>query len=109
MAGSVYKELLAKRQIQVIVATSLLIGLATGTPLAVVLLVQHETGSFAQAGAVTAAFAIASAISGPAQGRLIDRVGHTRTIPAFAVTGALFTTGLVFAATEGAPLGALIA
>jgi MFS family permease len=109
MAGSAYRELLAKRQIQVVVATSLLIGIATGTPLAVVLLVQHQTGSFAQAGAVTAAFAIASAVSGPAQGRLIDRVGHTRTLPAFSVTGAVFMTVLVVAVLHGAPLGVLIA
>jgi MFS family permease len=108
MAGAAYKELLAKRQIQVIVATSLLIGLATGTPLAVVLLVQHETGSFAQAGAVTAAFAVASALSTPAQGRLIDRVGQTRTLPVFAVIGAGLTAVLVAAVLQGAPLAVLI-
>jgi MFS family permease len=57
---------------------------------------------------VTAAFAIASAISTPAQGRLIDRIGHTRTLPLFSVVGALLTVGLVVAVQQGAPLGFLI-
>ncbi len=109
MAGSAYRELLRKRQVQVVVGASLLTGLSTGVPLAIVLMVQHETGSFAQAGAVTAALAIASAISGPAQGRLIDRLGHTRTLPFFALVGASFTMALVAATLEGAPLWALIA
>jgi MFS family permease len=108
MGGSAYIELLRKRQVQVVVASSLLTGLATGTPLAIVLMVQHETGSFAQAGAVTAALAIASAVSGPVQGRLIDRVGHTRTIPIFGLIGAILTVGLVVATLEGAPLWVLI-
>jgi MFS family permease len=109
MGGSAYIELLRKRQVQVVVGATLLTGLSTGTPLAIVLMVQHETGSFAQAGAVTAALAIASAISGPAQGRLIDRLGQTRTLPIFGLIGFVFTLLLVFATLEGAPLWALIA
>src|SRR3954462_3800437 len=108
MGGSAYIELLRKRQVQVVVAASVLTGLSTGVPLAVVLMVQHETGSFAQAGAVTAAFAIASAISSPVQGRLIDRLGQTRTLPIFGVVGAIFTMALVAATLEGAPLWSLI-
>jgi MFS family permease len=108
MGGFAYIELLRKRQVQVVVAATLLTGLATGTPLAIVLMVQHETGSFAQAGAVTAALAIASAISGPVQGRLIDRMGQTRTVPIFGLIGSSLTIGLVVATLEGAPLWALI-
>lgn len=108
MGGSAYVELLCKRQIQVVVASTLLTGLATGTPLAIVLMVQHATGSFAQAGAVTAALAIASAVSGPVQGRLIDRLGQTRLLPIFGLIGASLTIGLVIATLEGAPLWLLI-
>ena len=108
MARSAYKELLRKRQVQVVVAASVLTGLSTGIPLAIVLMVQHETGSFAQAGAVTAALAVASAIAGPAQGRLIDRLGQTRTLPIFGLIGASFTIALVAATLEGAPLWAMI-
>jgi MFS family permease len=109
MAGSAYLELLRKRQVRVVVGATLLTGLSTGTPLAIVLMVQHETGSFAQAGAVTAAFAIASAAAGPWQGRLIDRHGHTRTLPVFTLIGCSFTIGLVAATLAGAPLWVLIA
>jgi len=47
-----------------------------GMSLAVILLVRAETGSFASAGVVEAAFAIATAVSLPVQGRLIDRLGQ---------------------------------
>ena len=108
MAGSPYIELLAKRQIQVVVGSSLLIGLSTGVPLAIVLLVEHETGSFAQAGAVTAAFAISAAIAGPAQGRLVDKLGQSRTLPPFAIVGTVLTLALVSAVLQGASLWMLI-
>jgi MFS family permease len=108
MGGSAFRELLRKRQVQVVVGASLLTGLSTGVALAIVLMVQHETGSFAQAGAVTAAFAIASAISGPVQGRFIDRLGHTRTLPIFGLIGSTLTIVLVVATLNGAPLWALI-
>jgi MFS family permease len=72
-------------------------------------MVQGETGSFADAGAVTAAMAIASAIAGPLQGRLIDRYGQTRIIVPMAIGGSLAIAALVAATLAGAPLGALIA
>jgi hypothetical protein len=50
MGGSAYIELLRKRQVQVVVGSSIFVGLSTGIPLAIVILVQHETGSFADAG-----------------------------------------------------------
>ena len=109
MAGSAYIELLRKPQIQVVVASALMMGLSAGVPLAIVLMVQHETGSFAQAGVVTAATAIASAIFMPAQGRLVDRLGHTPTLPLFGTVGTAFTIGLVIATVEGASLGVLVA
>ncbi len=39
---------------------------------------QHLTGSFAAAGAVTGAYAIALGVGGPLLGRLVDRRGQTR-------------------------------
>ncbi len=109
MPGSAYIELLRKPQIQVVVASALMMGLSAGVPLAIVLMVQHETGSFAQAGVVTAATAIASAIFMPVQGRLVDRLGHTPTLPVFGAVGTAFTIGLVVATVEGASLGVLVA
>ena len=75
-----YGELLRKRQVQAVVGSAVIAGLNVGAPLAIVLMVQRETGSFASAGAVTAALAISSAIANPVQGRLIDRFGQTRVI-----------------------------
>jgi MFS family permease len=81
-----------------------------GTSLAIILLVRGETGSFAIAGAVEAAFAIATAISLPIQGRLIDRLGQTRILAAAVLLNPLALIGLILAAQSGAgvvPLAAL--
>lgn len=91
------------------VAAAVVAGLNVGAPLAIVLMVQRETGSFAQAGAVTAALAISSAIANPVQGRLIDRFGQTRILVPMAIGGAIAISGLVAATLAGAPIGALIA
>ena len=48
--------------------------------LAIVLLVRSETGSFARAGVVTAAFGLGIGVTSPVQGRLIDRYGHARVL-----------------------------
>jgi MFS family permease len=104
-----YAQILRKRQVQAVVGAAAVAGLNVGAPLAIVLMVQGETGSFADAGAVTAAMAIASAIAGPLQGRLIDRYGQTRIIVPMAIGGSLGIAALVAATLAGAPLGALIA
>ncbi|MBW9205287.1 MFS transporter [Mumia sp. zg.B53] len=59
--------------------------------LGLVLLVQEQTGSYAKAGAISAASVIANAIGAPVQGRLTDRFGQHRVLPA---TSALFGLGL---------------
>jgi len=51
------------------------------------------TGSFAVAGAASGAYAIASAISAPVLGRLVDRYGQTRVL----ILGALLTAGSLLA------------
>ena len=51
------------------------------TGLGLLFSVQHATGSFAAAGAATAAFAIAEAVAGPQVARLVDRWGQAVTVP----------------------------
>jgi MFS family permease len=104
-----YAEILGKRQVQVVVGASVLAGVNVGIPLALVLLVQHETGDFASAGAVSACDALARAASGPLRGRLVDLRGQSRTLAPLALISATALLGLVLAARAGAPLPVLIA
>ena len=48
--------------------------------LGMVLFVRAETGSFARAGLVAAAFGLAIGLSAPALGRLIDHHSHARVM-----------------------------
>lgn len=73
-----------------LLAASLLGRMPSGMgPLALVLLVQGLRGSYADAGLVAGAFAVAQAVGGPVQSRLIDRTGQTLILgacgPAFSV------------------------
>lgn len=57
--------------------------------LAIVLFLRAQTGSYATAGAVAAAFSLGAGASGPVQGRAIDRLGQSRVIvPMIAVHAA---------------------
>ncbi len=103
-----YAQILRQRQVQAILGSATVAGLNVGAPLAIVLMVERESGSFADAGAVTAALAFASAVAGPVQGRLIDRYGQTRVIVPMAIGGSLAITSLVAATLAGAALGTLI-
>ena len=49
--------------------------------LGIVLLAEHETGSYAFAGAVSAVALVANALFAVVQGRLLDRVGQARVLP----------------------------
>jgi hypothetical protein len=73
---------------------------ATG-PLSVVLFVQSETGSLAQAGAASAAIALASGLLAPVRGRLVDRYGQRRCLVPMALAFAAALTGLVAVAGPG--------
>jgi hypothetical protein len=73
---------------------------ATG-PLSVVLFVQEETGSLAQAGAASAAIALASGLLAPVRGRLVDRYGQRRCLVPMALAFAAALTGLVAVAGPG--------
>ncbi len=109
MSLGIYGQLLGKRQVQVVVAASIVAGLSVGVALPIVLMVQGETGSFATAGAVTAALAIASGISSPLRGRMVDLHGQSRTLPWMALASAAGLWALVAATLAGAPAGVLVA
>src|SRR5918993_4996175 len=66
--------------------------------LAILLLAEDATGSFAVAGRVVGAFGLGNALGAVAQGRLMDRHGQTRVLRTAAVLHALACTGLVVAA-----------
>jgi hypothetical protein len=73
---------------------------ATG-PLSVVLFVQEETGSLAQAGAASAAIALTSGLLAPVRGRLVDRHGQRRCLTPMALGFAAALAGVVVAAGPG--------
>ena len=77
--------------------------------LAVLLLAQDTTGSFAVAGRVVGAFGIGNALGAVAQGRLMDRLGQARVLRPAAVAHALACVALVIVARAGAGTGWLYA
>jgi MFS family permease len=87
-----YKDLLRAPHVAALVGFALLARLPQGfASLAILLLVRHETDSYALAGATVAAMFVGVAVSAPILGRLVDRVGQTRVlIPAGIAEGAAF-------------------
>ncbi|SEO99983.1 MFS transporter [Actinacidiphila rubida] len=79
------------------------------TSLGLFWLLRQQTGSFATAGLVTGAFAVAEAVAGPQAARLIDRFGQCRVLPAVLAAHAAAVAALVLLAGRGAPGGALVA
>jgi predicted MFS family arabinose efflux permease len=77
--------------------------------LAMVLLVQGATGSFAEAGLVNACYSLGAAVGLPAQGRIVDRVGQTSVISAAAVVNSLALVALVALAEGDAAVGSMAA
>jgi MFS family permease len=76
--------------------------------LAIVLFVRAQTGSFAAAGGVAAAFGLGSGVTSPLQGRLIDRHGHARVMLPLAAGHASALGALVALGLSGAPLAVLV-
>ena len=79
------------------------------TGLGLVWLVHGATGSYAAAGLVTGAFAVAEAVVGPQAARLVDRHGQTRVLPVLAGVHAAAVAALVLAVGRGAPAWSLAA
>lgn len=76
--------------------------------LAIVLFLRVETGSYAVAGAVAAAFSLGAGASGPVQGRAIDRLGQRRVIvPMICIHAAALLT-LLGLGRSGAPAAVLV-
>jgi hypothetical protein len=108
MIPDAYKRILSIRSVRLplLGATIGRLPFAAGA-IAILLLVQETTGSFADAGLVTACYAAGEAVGLPVQGRLVDRVGQTRVIAAATVLNAAAMVALVVLAESGAPVAAL--
>lgn len=77
--------------------------------LALLLYVQHATGSFAVAGLTSAAALVGVAFGSVIQGRIMDRLGPTRPLCVVAVLAVLFVTTEIVAVESHAPDAVLIA
>jgi MFS family permease len=78
-------------------------------PLALLLMVQAQTGSFAVAGLASATLGIAMAVMAPVLGRLADRRGARLVLLVEAVTYPALLTLLVAVVLAGAPVPVIIA
>lgn len=78
-------------------------------PLGVILLVQDVTGSYGQAGIVTGAFAVGTAMGAPVWGRALDRLGQPAVIAPTAAVSAAFLVALAISSVQGLPLLSLVA
>lgn len=108
--GSPYRVLLAGPGALALAVASLPARLgAAMTGLGVVWLVHDATGSFARAGVVTGAYAVAAALAGPVTGRWHDRHGQRRVLPALLACYAVALALLIAAAGARAPLAGLAA
>jgi MFS family permease len=77
--------------------------------LAIVLLVQEHSGSFADAGAASAAWAIGASAVAPLQGRLVDRFGQPAVLIPSTLLNAASIVGVVVVAESEGPLALLCA
>ena len=99
-----YAALLEAREVRQIYAASLLGRLPIGiTGLAVLILVQSSSGSFAQGGAATGCYVAGLAAVAPLLGRLIDRYGPRWILLACAGAFPAALALLVAAVTQGGP------
>lgn len=71
--------------------------------LGIVLLVQHSTGSYGRAGAVSAVYVSAGAVAALVLGRLVDRLGQTLVLPLASTGQALSLSLLVLSVELGWP------
>jgi MFS family permease len=104
-----YAGVLRAPHVRALVSASIVARIPIGmVGLALVLFVENVKGSYAPAGAVTAAFALSSALIAAAEGRLIDRRGQTVVLLAAASVSAAAFVALVVLGLRGAPTGVLI-
>ena len=77
--------------------------------LAILLLVRGATGSYPAAGAAVGAYALASALTAPLQGALVDRFGRVRVLAPTAFAQGIVLIALVVASRAGGHAVALVA
>ncbi|HET6355257.1 MFS transporter [Streptomyces sp.] len=75
----------------------------------IVLLVQHTTGSYADAGAVAAVTGVSMALFAPQSGKLADRFGQRAVLVPGVLLHTASVSALIALALSGAPLWALFA
>jgi MFS family permease len=110
MLPTAYKRVLAIRDVRLPLAGATVGRLPFASEaLAMVLLVQGATGSFADAGLVNACYSIAAAVALPVQGRIIDRVGQTRVIVVATAVNALALVAMVVLADRDAGVAMMAA
>lgn len=105
-----YGQLFRAPHVATMTAAALLARVPLGIiGLATILFLREETGSYARAGAVAAAFAIGTALAAPLAGRLVDRLGPVRVLVPMSVVHATGVSLLVVLGYGGAPTGVLLA
>jgi MFS family permease len=103
-----FRRVLGAPHVRLLLVASLLARMPYGIlGLATVLFVHDLTGSFASAGAVSAAYAISAGLALPVLGRVIDRRGQTRVLVAAAAIHGAGNVALVVLGVSGAPVWAL--
>ncbi len=99
-----YLRILRRRAALVPFAAAVLARLPISmAPLGMVLLIQQVRGNYTIAGSVTAAFALATSVSAPMLGRLLDRVGQARVLVPTALISATLLAALALVAASGGP------
>jgi MFS family permease len=104
-----YAALFAQREIRAIFAVSAIGRVPIGmTGLAILLLVQMSSGSFARGGAAAGCYVAGLALLAPALGRAIDRIGPARILLVCALVFPAALVALVAAVAHGASAHALL-
>lgn len=110
MIASRYRAVLVSPGVVPLLMAGLVARLPFGMySLAILLLVQRQTGSYAAAGAVTAAAAAGYAAIGPIQGRLVDRLGQTLPLAAGVAVNLAAFAALFLSAVTARPVWLLAA
>jgi MFS family permease len=95
----------ARRLLYALSAACISFGMAG---LTLLLTVQHATGSYPDGGFAVACFALAAGLSAPVRGRLVDRRGAKRWLPALALGYAFALVAIDVGGRLGAPLWLLL-
>jgi MFS family permease len=101
---ALYRRILQTPQLGTLFAAALVARLPMGAlSLGLVLFLREESGSFATAGAVAAAFALCAGVFSPLQGRLVDRLGQTRVLIPLAIVHTSALAAVIALALADAP------